>query len=115
MLEDGRYTVNGHSGPARASSSVRSIRSRFLKTTRSGQSQKRPLPGACHRLRTTTREHPEITDSLEASGGKGSAAVLETHVMRRKDQIVAAVLESRSNLFTAGPDELFDRPAQQTG
>lgn len=40
---------------------------------------------------------------------------METHVMRRKDAIVAAVREGCSNIFMAGAAELFEISAGQGG
>lgn len=66
------------------------------------------------RVRTTKSEHLKIMAALEARDSERAAAVLETHVMRRLDEIVAAVREGYSNIFMTGPEELFDRPAPDT-
>ncbi|MDF0599682.1 GntR family transcriptional regulator [Psychromarinibacter sp. C21-152] len=61
------------------------------------------------RVRTTKGEHLKIMEALEARDSERAAAVLKTHVMRRMDEIVAAVREGYSNIFMADPEELFDR------
>ena len=62
-----------------------------------------------HRVGTTKGEHLEIMEALEARDEDRAVAVLEIHVMRRMDQIVAAVREGYSNIFVSDPEELFDR------
>lgn len=67
------------------------------------------------RVVTTKGEHLRIMQALTERDGDRAAAVMETHVMRRKDEIVAAVREGYSNIFMAGPEELFERSAGQGG
>ena len=65
------------------------------------------------RVDTTKGEHLRIMQALTERGG--AAAVMEAHVMRRKDAIVAAVREGCSNIFMAGAADLFEISAGQGG
>mgnify|MGYP001555605397 CR=1 FL=1 len=67
------------------------------------------------RVGTTKGEHMAIMTALEARDANRAAAVLQTHIERRMDEITAAVSEGFSNIFMAGPEELFDRMAEQRG
>lgn len=67
------------------------------------------------RVGTTKGEHMAIMTALEARDADRAAAVLQTHIERRMDEITAAVSEGFSNIFMAGPEELFDRMAEQRG
>lgn len=68
-----------------------------------------------HRVGTTKGEHLDIMTALQDRDSDRAAAVLQTHVMRRMDEIVAAVSEGFSNIFMAGPEELFERLAGPAG
>lgn len=68
-----------------------------------------------HRVDITKGEHLRIMQALSDRDGDRAAAIMQTHVMRRKDEIVAAVREGYSNIFMAGPEELFERAAGQEG
>ncbi|TYC48297.1 GntR family transcriptional regulator [Rhodobacterales bacterium] len=57
----------------------------------------------------TKGEHQVIMNALEARDAVKAAEVMRGHVMRRMDQIVAAVREGFSNIYVSGPEEIFER------
>lgn len=66
------------------------------------------------RVRTTKGEHLAIMEAIEARDADRAAAVVETHVIRRMDEVVAAVREGFSNIYVAGAEEVFDRLVERT-
>ena len=61
------------------------------------------------RVKETKGEHKAIMEALLARDADRAAWILGKHIRRRMDQIVASVKESFSNIYMAGPEELFDR------
>ena len=57
------------------------------------------------RVKETKGEHRAMLDR----DADRAADILGKHIRRRMDQIVASVKESFSNIYMAGPEELFDR------
>ena len=61
------------------------------------------------RVKETKGEHRAIMDAMLDRDADRAADILGKHIRRRMDQIVASVKESFSNIYMAGPEELFDR------
>jgi DNA-binding GntR family transcriptional regulator len=61
------------------------------------------------RVKETKGEHRAIMDAMLDRDTDRAADILGKHIRRRMDQIVASVKESFSNIYMAGPEELFDR------
>ncbi len=61
------------------------------------------------RVKETKGEHRAIMEALLDRDADRAAEILGKHIRRRMDQIVASVKESFSNIYMAGPEELFDR------
>lgn len=61
------------------------------------------------RVGTTKGEHVRILEALEARDADTAAAVMQSHIEKRMDQIVDAVKEGYSNIYMNGPEDLFGR------
>ncbi|WP_193171865.1 GntR family transcriptional regulator [Nisaea nitritireducens] len=61
------------------------------------------------RVKETKGEHRAIMEAMLDRNADLAAEILGKHIRRRMDQIVASVKESFSNIYMAGPEELFDR------
>lgn len=61
------------------------------------------------RVGTTKGEHKAIMAAVEARDADEAARIMHGHIEKRMDQVVAAVREGYSSLYTAGPEELFER------
>ncbi|MEP3114528.1 GntR family transcriptional regulator [Nisaea sp.] len=61
------------------------------------------------RVKETKGEHKAIMEAMLDRNADRAAEILGKHIRRRMDQIVASVKESFSNIYMAGPEELFDR------
>lgn len=61
------------------------------------------------RVKETKGEHRAIMEAMLDRDADRAAEILGKHIRRRMDQIVVSVKESFSNIYMAGPEELFDR------
>lgn len=61
------------------------------------------------RVKETKAEHKAVMEAMLDRDADRAAEILGKHIRRRMDQIVASVKESFSNIYMAGPEELFDR------
>jgi len=57
----------------------------------------------------TKGEHEIIMQALEQRDAAKAADIMRGHVIRRMDQVVAAVREGFSNIYVSGPEEIFER------
>lgn len=65
------------------------------------------------RVRQTKSEHKAIMDALMAREGDEAARIMDEHIARRMDEIVAAVREGVFALHMAGPETIFSRTLTQ--
>lgn len=61
------------------------------------------------RVLHTKGEHKKIMQALEARDADAAEALMRQHIVKRMDQIVAAVKEGYSSIYVSGPEELFER------
>ncbi|MFP1630494.1 GntR family transcriptional regulator [Zhengella sp. ZM62] len=61
------------------------------------------------RVLHTKGEHRQIMQALEARDAGTAEALMRQHIVKRMDQIVAAVKEGFSSIYVSGPEELFER------
>ncbi len=61
------------------------------------------------RVTVTKSEHKKIMAAIEARDADAAEMLMRQHIVRRMDQVVAAVKESYSSLYVSGPEELFAR------
>jgi DNA-binding GntR family transcriptional regulator len=59
----------------------------------------------------TKGEHRAIMAAIEARDVDGAVAIMQLHIAKRMDQIVAAVREGYSNIYVSGSDTLSERSA----
>ncbi|WP_454854715.1 GntR family transcriptional regulator [Rhizobium binxianense] len=57
----------------------------------------------------TKGEHRLIMEALEARDADKASSLMRGHIVKRMDQIVASVREGFSNIYVAGPEDLFER------
>lgn len=65
------------------------------------------------RVGTTKGEHRAIMTALEARDAAAAEAAMRDHIVKRMDQVVAAVRTGYSNLYMPGNEVLFDRPIEE--
>jgi DNA-binding GntR family transcriptional regulator len=63
----------------------------------------------------TKGEHKLIMEALAARDSDRAIALMRGHVVKRMDQIVASVREGYSNIYVAGPEEIFERRLENEG
>ncbi|MFZ2103254.1 MAG: GntR family transcriptional regulator [Oricola sp.] len=61
------------------------------------------------RVMGTKDEHRKIMKAIEDRDADAAAALMRRHIVKRMDQIVAAVKEGYSSIYVGGPEELFER------
>lgn len=61
------------------------------------------------RVLETKGEHRRIMQALEQRDADTACALMRQHIVKRMDQIVAAVKEGYSSIYVSGPEELFER------
>ncbi|MGJ8573257.1 MAG: GntR family transcriptional regulator [Hoeflea sp.] len=61
------------------------------------------------RVMGTKGEHKKIMQAIEARDADAAATLMRQHIVKRMDQIVAAVKEGYSSIYVSGPEELFER------
>lgn len=57
----------------------------------------------------TKGEHSRIMDAILRRDAQAAVPLMRGHIVKRMDQIVASVREGYSNIYVAGPEELFER------
>jgi DNA-binding GntR family transcriptional regulator len=67
------------------------------------------------RVLETKSEHKRIMRAIEQRDSAAAAAAMHRHIVKRMDQIVAAVKEGYSNLYVSGPQEPFQRRISAKG
>jgi DNA-binding GntR family transcriptional regulator len=60
-------------------------------------------------VKRTKGEHKLIMDALQDKDADAAADLMRNHVVKRMDQIVASVREGFSNIYVAGPEQIFAR------
>ncbi|GGB14090.1 hypothetical protein GCM10011491_47070 [Brucella endophytica] len=60
----------------------------------------------------TKGEHRRIMDAILIRDADAAVLLMRGHIVKRMDQIVASVREGYSNIYVAGPEELFERRLQ---
>ncbi|PHP69150.1 transcriptional regulator [Zhengella mangrovi] len=67
------------------------------------------------RVLNTKGEHKQIMHALEARDADAAEALIRRHIVKRMDQIVAAVKEGYSSIYVSGPEEIFERRVEAGG
>lgn len=62
-----------------------------------------------HRVAATKAEHRDMAQALLARDEDRAAAIMQAHIAKRMDQIVAAVKEGYSAIYVDGPQTVFGR------
>ncbi|MGF0540194.1 GntR family transcriptional regulator [Agrobacterium sp. ES01] len=60
----------------------------------------------------TKGEHGRIMDAIQRRDMDAAVLLMRGHIVKRMDQIIASVREGYSNIYVAGPEELFERRLQ---
>ena len=66
------------------------------------------------RVATTRDEHRAIMAALMARNADAAEHLMRGHIVKRMDQVTAAVRIGFSNIYMPGHEVLFDRPLQET-
>lgn len=67
------------------------------------------------RVMGTKGEHKKIMHALEARNADSAVELMRQHIVKRMDQIVAAVKEGYSSIYVSGPEEIFERRITAAG
>ncbi|MFZ1815036.1 MAG: GntR family transcriptional regulator [Rhizobiaceae bacterium] len=62
------------------------------------------------RVLETKGEHKRIMQAIEARDADAAVERMQSHIVKRMDQVVAAVREGYSSIYVSGAEELFERP-----
>lgn len=68
-----------------------------------------------NRVGGTKGEHRAIMAAIEARDADKAAALLQTHIAKRMDQVIAAVREGISSIYMNGAEDIFMRRLDATG
>ncbi|MCP4383406.1 MAG: GntR family transcriptional regulator [Hyphomicrobiales bacterium] len=64
------------------------------------------------RVVATKDEHKRIVSAIERREAELAASLMQAHIAKRMDQIVAVVKEGYSNIFLTDHDSIFERPIE---